>query len=216
MIARFIDGLRLQLQNALQQFNPSSISEAQQRAAAMEVQIRSSWTSGSSRPRGQQVSSIDTTTSADAQGTRLNESKTGNTTESIAASRPQRTNALRCYSCGERGHIKTACPKQQRRGLVIQDNDDSGPIFDESASEPEDTEDAIPGDTGVNLVLCRCCLLPRASQESWLRSNLFRSTCTIQGKVCKMIIDFGSCSNVISRAAVSRTWTQDQTTSVNL
>ena len=53
LIARFIGGLPSQLQVALAQFNPSSISEAHQRAISMEQQPRSSWTS-SSRTRFQQ------------------------------------------------------------------------------------------------------------------------------------------------------------------
>lgn len=95
LIARFIGGLRLQLQNALQQFNPLSVSEAYQRALAMEVQLRPSWSSSSSRPRGQQVTSSDTPAGTDGQITNTTENKA---TDSIAASRPARTNALRCYS----------------------------------------------------------------------------------------------------------------------
>ena len=43
MISHFIIGLHPQKQNALQQFNPSSVLEAHQRAIAMEVQLRSPW-----------------------------------------------------------------------------------------------------------------------------------------------------------------------------
>lgn len=70
MISRFIGGLRIQLQNALQQFNPCTVSEAHQLAAATEVKLQASCSSSSSRPRGQQVSSSDTTTAMDKQSTR--------------------------------------------------------------------------------------------------------------------------------------------------
>lgn len=205
MIARFIGGLRPQLQNALQQFKPLSVSEVHQRAAAMEVQLRASWTSNSSRPRSQQTSfsEVQTTNKIDGQTTQADTSITNNTIDTSTSSRPARTNALRCFTCGKRGHIQTACPKQTRRGLVIQDADDTSPLFDESESDHEDTEDVIHGDTGVCLVLRRSCLQPQPSQESWLRSNLFR-TCTIQGKICKLIIDSGSCSNVIAQEAVCK------------
>lgn len=45
LISRFIGGLRNQLQIALAQFNPMSVSEAHQRAISMELQLRPPWTS---------------------------------------------------------------------------------------------------------------------------------------------------------------------------
>ena len=204
MISRFIGGLRTQLQNTLQQFNPSSVSEAHQRAAAMEVQLRTSWSLGSSRPRGQQASSSEVTPSADKQNVRPDDTKAGNTTDSIAASRPARPNALRCFTCGERGHIQTACPNKTRRGLVAHYTDETGPQYDDYESDHDEQGDMIQGDTGVCLVLHRSCLQPQTSNESWLCSNLFRTTCTIQGKVCKLIIDSGSSSNLITQEALRK------------
>jgi hypothetical protein len=34
--------------------------------------------------------------------------------------------------------------------------------------------------------------------------NLFHSTCTIEGKVCKLIIDGGCCKNVVEGKAVQK------------
>ncbi|XP_056857637.1 uncharacterized protein LOC130506963, partial [Raphanus sativus] len=205
LISRFIGGLRYQLQVSLAQFNPSSVSEAHQRAISMELQLRSTGSS-SSRARVSTVSAADVAGPSSTDGTQsqADTAKGGSNTETIANSRPQRTNALRCYSCGERGHIQTACPKQTKRGLVIQEAEDDEPKYDDYDATDEDDTELIQGDTGLNLVLRRNCLLPRASQESWLRTNLFRSTCTINGRVCKLIIDSGSCTNVMSLEATQK------------
>ncbi|GJS67315.1 hypothetical protein Tco_0681879 [Tanacetum coccineum] len=40
--------------------------------------------------------------------------------------------------------------------------------------------------------------------NSWLRNNIFRTKCTSKGKVCDMIIDGGSCENVISTYMVEK------------
>lgn len=40
--------------------------------------------------------------------------------------------------------------------------------------------------------------------ESWLHINIFKSSCTIRGKLCRFMIDSGSCTNVISEEAVSK------------
>jgi hypothetical protein len=40
--------------------------------------------------------------------------------------------------------------------------------------------------------------------EDGQRHNLFHSTCTIEGKVCKLIIDRGCCENVVAGKAVQK------------
>ncbi|KAF7130472.1 hypothetical protein RHSIM_Rhsim10G0125400 [Rhododendron simsii] len=40
--------------------------------------------------------------------------------------------------------------------------------------------------------------------DSWLRRNVFQSPCTIGGKVCRFVIDSGSCKNVVAEEAVQK------------
>ena len=42
------------------------------------------------------------------------------------------------------------------------------------------------------------------SANSWLRTNIFRTRCTSGGKVCQIIIDGGSCENMVSREMVEK------------
>nr|VDD59735.1 unnamed protein product [Brassica oleracea] len=65
LVSLFIGCLRFQIQTALQQFNPTTVSEAHQRALAMELQFRSSWNSGTNRVRNRSQSS-DSITATDA------------------------------------------------------------------------------------------------------------------------------------------------------
>ena len=47
--------------------------------------------------------------------------------------------------------------------------------------------------------------MPKHEKDSsWLRSNIFQSTCTILEKVCRFVIDAGSCDNIISEEAVKK------------
>ena len=41
-------------------------------------------------------------------------------------------------------------------------------------------------------------------EESWLRTNIFCSTCTNRGKVCRLIIYAGSCTNIVSEEVVAK------------
>lgn len=53
-------------------------------------------------------------------------------------------------------------------------------------------------------MLRRSCLAPKAQPDFPQRNNLFHSRCTIQGKVCNLIIDSGSSENVIAADAVKK------------
>ena len=80
-------------------------------------------------------------------------------------------------------------------------------MLGEGYSSPveEDEQDVASGDEGCNLMMRRSCLISKLEEEaSWLRSNIFQSTCTILGKVCKFVIDGGSCDNIISTEAVRK------------
>ena len=51
----------------------------------------------------------------------------------------------------------------------------------------------------------RTLLTPRKKDDDeWLRGNIFYSTCNILDKVCKLVIDGGSCENIVSQEAVDK------------
>ena len=63
----------------------------------------------------------------------------------------------------------------------------------------------LEGDVGTALIVRRFCLTPKASsEEDWLRSNIFQSTCTIKDKVCRFAINGGSYENIVSAEAVQK------------
>jgi hypothetical protein len=81
---------------------------------------------------------------------------------------------------------------------------DDEPIFD-GAVEEAVHEEFVVGDEGPLLVLSRSCLTPSGiDNNGWLRNNIFQSTCTFNGKVCRLVIDSGSCENVISEEAINK------------
>ena len=49
------------------------------------------------------------------------------------------------------------------------------------------------------LVMKKTLLAPKQEdEEEWLMRNIFYTTCNIGGRVCSLVIDGGSCENVIS------------------
>ncbi|GKB20420.1 putative nucleotidyltransferase, ribonuclease H, partial [Tanacetum coccineum] len=59
-------------------------------------------------------------------------------------------------------------------------------------------------DEGVNLMVRRSYLTPKAVGDDWLKHIIFQSTCTILGKVCTFVVDHGSCDNLIAEEAVQK------------
>jgi hypothetical protein len=105
------------------------------------------------------------------------------------------------------------CRKGEKydKGLLI----DSRNAFDEQGEEEEQEatfddygdveEEFVTGDNGLSLMVQRICFTPRkveGDDGQW--HNLFHSTCTIGGKVCKLVIDEGCCENVVAEKAVQK------------
>ena len=124
------------------------------------------------------------------------------------------SSGIKCFNCGETGHRQSECKKAGKRPALFVENDgeeddgydvfeaegDGEPIFDTEHVE----EEFLEGDGKETLVVRRSCMTPKATEEDWLRTNIFQSTCTILGKVCRFMIDSGSCENIISTEAVQK------------
>ena len=113
---------------------------------------------------------------------------------------------VQCYKCKGYGHIASECPNQRVFTLVEEPIEeehvefDSPPIFD----EPREEEDVTYGDMGELLVIRRALNSNPVEDEVWLRNNIFHTRCTSHGKVCDVIIDSGSCENVVSDTMVQK------------
>lgn len=108
--------------------------------------------------------------------------------------------------CKGYGHITSECPNQRVFTLIdepIEDEHvefDSPPVFD----EPLEEEDVTYGYMGEVLVIRRALNSSPVKDEVWLCNNIFHTRCTSQGKVCDVIIDSGSCENVVSNTMVQK------------
>ncbi|GJS58505.1 putative reverse transcriptase domain-containing protein [Tanacetum coccineum] len=83
---------------------------------------------------------------------------------------------------------------------VADDEYEEPPVFDDDQYE----EEIVTRDVGVNLIVRRSCLTPKADGDDWLKHNTFQSTCTILGKVCTFVVDPGSFDNLIDEEAVQK------------
>ena len=115
---------------------------------------------------------------------------------------------MKCFACGEPRHRQSECKKASKRVPFVEtdegDDDDvkikEQPVFDD---EQPNEEEILTGNIGVKLVVRRSWLtLKSVTDDAWFRSNIFQFTCTILGKVCRFVIDGGSCKNIVLEEVV--------------
>ncbi|XP_074317993.1 uncharacterized protein LOC141654773 [Silene latifolia] len=129
---------------------------------------------------------------------------------------PLSRDKIKCFQCQGFGHFKKDCPSNraltameieewEREGLVEYEEEETlVPIGMETERETDQGQVVAHPDTGHNLVLWRVMHSQPAPLEADQRSMIFRSRCTVQGRVCNLIIDGGSCTNVASTIMVSK------------
>ena len=118
---------------------------------------------------------------------------------------------FKCFKCGEPSHKSSDCRKtmgERNRALLMEEIDENV-CFDMPPTYDQPLNEEIGGDCdeeeGMALMLKKTLLVPKQeSEEDWLRTNIFYTTCSVDGRVCNMIIDGGSCENVVSQEVVDK------------
>uniref|UniRef100_A0A2N9GXJ1 RNA-directed DNA polymerase n=1 Tax=Fagus sylvatica TaxID=28930 RepID=A0A2N9GXJ1_FAGSY len=118
-----------------------------------------------------------------------------------------KTRDIKCFKCQGWGHIASQCVN--KRVMVINaqgeleleneeevDDDDMPPLED-----ADDEQSAVVGDL---LVARRVLNVQVKEEESNQRENLFHTRCFVNNKVCSVIIDGGSCTNIASTYLVEK------------
>ena len=117
-----------------------------------------------------------------------------------------KTGGLKCFRCGQPGHRSNECPARRPVNFVEgQDYEDEG---EPNCEEEEDTDEALDGAVfaeehgeTVNFVIQRV-MCSTKLEDCTQRNNIFKSCCSVRGKVCDLIVDSGSCENFVSRKLV--------------
>ena len=107
----------------------------------------------------------------------------------------------------------TDCRRGEKcgKGLLV----DSGGTFEEQSDGKEQEvafdgdrvaeEEFVIGDDGPLFMVRRVCFTHwKVEDGDEQRRNLFHSRCTIGGKVCQLVIDLGSCENVVAEEVVMK------------
>nr|GEY48207.1 reverse transcriptase domain-containing protein [Tanacetum cinerariifolium] len=103
------------------------------------------------------------------------------------------------------GHVARECPNKQLVTIV----GDTTLVYDTENDEDvvQDINELVYADQGEALVTQRVlnvAVAETSDDTSWIRNNIFRTKCTTKGKVCTIIIDEGSCDNMVATSMVEK------------
>nr|GMD35943.1 Zinc finger, CCHC-type [Ipomoea batatas] len=103
----------------------------------------------------------------------------------------------KCFKCGEPGHRSNGCRARKSVNMVNQvtEGDEEDCEFNEETEIAEEEGDHLS-------CVVRRILHTTNARTPTQRNNIFRAYCSVLGKVCKLIVDNGSCDNIVSKALV--------------
>ncbi|KAF7140039.1 hypothetical protein RHSIM_Rhsim06G0128800 [Rhododendron simsii] len=108
------------------------------------------------------------------------------------------------------GYIRHTAARCPQRALIIgndeedQQGEGGAPHVVEPLDPCDSEEECEELDVDTSLRVMRCIVSTAADNEAWKCTNIFHAYVRSGDKVCKLVLDGGSCMNVVSRSAVSR------------
>ncbi|GAV85281.1 hypothetical protein CFOL_v3_28719 [Cephalotus follicularis] len=107
----------------------------------------------------------------------------------------------KCFKCHGYGHFQANYPN--KRVITLQDIEEieGGSQEDENSN---DDEEIMANPKDGEILVIRCTLHAKLIEPDNQRKNIFQSRCTIKEKVCFLIINSRSCTNVAATTLVEK------------
>ncbi|XP_010665969.1 uncharacterized protein LOC104883184 [Beta vulgaris subsp. vulgaris] len=199
-LVRFIGGLDVKTANVVELHPFSTLEELINLAHKVEKQQKTKGKMEASRP----FAKTTTYTKPNPTPSKPNQPYVPKTPTSTTTPIPNRAPRRR-FRCQGLGHIASECPNKKVVSLMELETLEDENEEENEACEEEGYEDEYVGpDEGECLVVRRALSGVADHEESQQREAIFHTRCTIENKVCTLIIDGGSCTNVAAQTMVDK------------
>ena len=114
---------------------------------------------------------------------------------------PIKSSSKKCFKCLGYGHIASNCASKRNifihDGVVVSEHDSENSRHSSPSKLPSDIESESPCEGDLLMIRQMLGTVPKSLDDTQ-RENIFHTRCLINNKLCSLIIDGGSCSNVAS------------------
>ncbi|XP_038976183.1 uncharacterized protein LOC120107097 [Phoenix dactylifera] len=206
-MARFIGGLKKEIADVVELQHYIEMEDLLHKAILVERQLKakstSKFTTSSSWRSNWQNNKSVSKPREDAKAKNSIAAPKGK----METNSPSRSRDIKYFRCQGVGHIASQCPN--KRAMILLDNGDIESVSSSDDDMPplEDCSDVEVAEPVVGDVLVTRRALnmqPKAGVNEEQREHIFHTRCHINDKVCSLIIDSGSCTNVASTLLVEK------------
>ena len=203
-MSRFLHGLNRDIQDVLELHTYNTMEELIHRAVKVEQQLKRR----STYKRASSSTSSTWKDKAKKEGVskpKPQEEKhefKGKTDSNPSSSK---SSSIKCFKCLGKGHIASQCPN--KKTMILLENGGVESESSCSSSEAPSEEEGlhhVEAEEGDLLMVRRLMGSLCKELDDTQRENIFHTRCLVEGKVCSLIIDGGSCTNVVSARLVDK------------
>ncbi|XP_017978278.1 PREDICTED: uncharacterized protein LOC108662429 [Theobroma cacao] len=205
IVARYLEGLNVEIADVVQLQPYWNLNDVIRLALKVEKQQSRKRSMSSSRQQ-ESISNDESQSSVTIPPPKVNSSKAASSNDKKTTFTRASNVNKKCFKCQGFGHIASDCPNRRIISLVEEEDyvnwEKLEPVYDEYDDEEIEKVSADHGEALIVRRNLNTALMTK--DESWLRHNIFYTRCTSQGKVCNVIIDSGSCENVVANYMVEK------------
>ncbi|PKI39694.1 hypothetical protein CRG98_039907 [Punica granatum] len=206
-MARFLAGLNWKIQNAVELQHYVELEDMVHMAIKIENQFKRRGNTRASQSPSTSTWKKDEKQSTSKSKTEQKQYATSHVPQGKTDISTSRNCDIKCFKCQGSGHIASQCPN--KRVMVIRDNGDIVTDTEDSDTDDMPPLEDVPEEEylaldALTLVARRALSLQTKGVKEVQRENIFHTRCYIKEKVCSVIIEGGSCTNVASITMVEK------------